>query len=143
MPFSWSKAPIALASFLAYSDVEGRTLNSLANLSSIRASAGLTSFKGSANVSSFDICDKYREKRDDTRSISMMNTMDLDWFSPSHKVIVIRLIFVVLWYKIQYPWWIVGCYWYSQEHCLIDTAMFPTLLQFHKHPDQDFTLDRI
>jgi hypothetical protein len=37
----------------------------------------------SVDVVSSDTCDEDREKRDDVRSISRMNTMSLDWFRPS------------------------------------------------------------
>jgi hypothetical protein len=42
-----------------------------------------------------DICDKDREKRDDARSISRMNTADLDWFRPSHGVIALHPVFAI------------------------------------------------
>jgi hypothetical protein len=51
-------------------------------------------------VSSSDIYDKNQEKHDDARSISMMNKLVLDWFRPSHGVIVMRLVFAVLCYEI-------------------------------------------
>jgi hypothetical protein len=54
----------------------------------------------SVNISSLDICDKDQEKRDDARLILRMNIMVLDWFSPSHRVIALRLIFVILCYEI-------------------------------------------
>jgi hypothetical protein len=37
----------------------------------------------SVDVVSSDTCDEDREKRDDVRSISRMNTISLDWFRPS------------------------------------------------------------
>jgi hypothetical protein len=52
---------------------------------------------------SSDTCDEDREKHDDVRSISMMNTVSLDWFRPSRGVIDIRPIFVILCYKIRCP----------------------------------------
>jgi hypothetical protein len=55
------------------------------------------------DISSSDICDKDREKRDDVRSISRMNTTDLDWFRPSSGVIAARPSFVMLRYKIRCP----------------------------------------
>jgi hypothetical protein len=45
------------------------------------------SWRASVDVSSSDICDKDREKCDDVRSISRMNTVVLDWFRPSYGVI--------------------------------------------------------
>jgi hypothetical protein len=56
----------------------------------------------SVNVSSSDICDKDREKHGDIRSILKMNMTDLDWFRPSHKVIAIHPIFILLCYEIRY-----------------------------------------
>jgi hypothetical protein len=47
---------------------------------------------------------RLEEKYDDASSISRMNTMVLDCFMSSHGVIPIRLIFVVLCYKIWCPW---------------------------------------
>jgi hypothetical protein len=55
------------------------------------------------DITSSDTCDKDREKRDDARSILRMNTVILDWFMPSHRVIAIHPVFVVLYYKIQCP----------------------------------------
>jgi hypothetical protein len=47
-------------------------------------------------VSSSDICDKDQEKHDDARSIIRMNTVVLDWFRPSRRVIVIHSVFTIL-----------------------------------------------
>jgi hypothetical protein len=47
------------------------------------------------NVVSSDTCDENREKRDDVRSISSMNTMSLDWFRPSRGITAIRPVFAV------------------------------------------------
>jgi hypothetical protein len=44
-----------------------------------------------------------QEKCDDVRPISRMNMTVLDWFRPSHGVIVIRLVFAVLCYEILCP----------------------------------------
>jgi hypothetical protein len=54
----------------------------------------------SIDVVSSDTCDEDREKYDDARSISRMNTTGLDWFRSSRGVIALRLVFVVLCYKI-------------------------------------------
>jgi hypothetical protein len=42
------------------------------------------------DVSSSDICDKDRKKRDDARSISEEERDDLSWFEPSQEVITLR-----------------------------------------------------
>jgi hypothetical protein len=55
------------------------------------------------DVVSSDTCDKDREKHDDARSISRMNTASLDWFMLSHRVIALRSVFVVLCCKIRCP----------------------------------------
>jgi hypothetical protein len=73
--------------------------------------------------------DEDREKRDNVGSISKMNTVTLDWFRPSHGVIALCPVFVALCLKLSCPRQVVGCYFYSLENCLIDTARFPTLLQ--------------
>jgi hypothetical protein len=78
------------------------------------------SWRASVDVVSSDTCVKDREKRDDARAISRMN----QWFSPSRRVIAIRPVFTVLCCKIRYPRWIMGCYLYNQENCLIDTTGF-------------------
>jgi hypothetical protein len=49
------------------------------------------------DISSLDICDKNQKKRDDARSILMIN---LDWFRLSHRVIALYLVFIVLRYEI-------------------------------------------
>jgi hypothetical protein len=50
-----------------------------------------------------DIYDDDQEERDNIRSILRMNTMSLDWFRPSHGVIALHPVFVVLYYKIRCP----------------------------------------
>jgi hypothetical protein len=50
-----------------------------------------------------DTCDDDWKKCDNARSFLRMNMMSLDWFRPSHGVIALRLIFVVLCYEIQCP----------------------------------------
>jgi hypothetical protein len=47
------------------------------------------------NVVSSDTCDENREKRDNVRSISSMNTTSLDWFRPSRGITTIRPVFAV------------------------------------------------
>jgi hypothetical protein len=79
------------------------------------------------DVSSSDICDEDREKRDDARSILKMNTMDLSWFMPSQRVIALHPDFIVLHYEFRCPRWIAGCYFYNLHNHLIDMA--GTLLQ--------------
>jgi hypothetical protein len=60
----------------------------------------LPSWHASVDVSSSNICDENREKRNNARSILRMNTMDLDRFRSSRKVIVLRLI--LLYYAIKF-----------------------------------------
>jgi hypothetical protein len=55
------------------------------------------------DVSSLDTYDEDQGKRDDVRSISRINTAVLDWFRPSHEVIVIRPGFAVLRCEITCP----------------------------------------
>jgi hypothetical protein len=57
----------------------------------------------SVDVSSSDTCDKDREKRDDARSISRINTTILDWFRFSRGVIALRPVFIVLCCEIRCP----------------------------------------
>jgi hypothetical protein len=49
------------------------------------------------------IYDDDQEKRDNIRSILRMNTMSLDWFRPSRRVIALYPVFVVLYYEIRCP----------------------------------------
>jgi hypothetical protein len=58
---------------------------------------------GTVDVSSSNICDKDWEKRGDARSISRMNTTDLDWFRPCRQVIALRPVFTVLRYELRCP----------------------------------------
>jgi hypothetical protein len=58
---------------------------------------------GCVDVVSSDTCDKDREKHDDARSISRMNTTSLNWFMPSRRVIALRSVFAVLCCKIRCP----------------------------------------
>jgi hypothetical protein len=60
------------------------------------SSALSPTWRASVDVSSSDTCDKDREKRDDARSISRINTTILDWFRSSRGVIVLRPVFIVL-----------------------------------------------
>jgi hypothetical protein len=56
----------------------------------------LYSFIVIVDVSSSDTYDEGQEKRDDARSISRRNTVILDWFWPSHRVIALRPVCAVL-----------------------------------------------
>jgi hypothetical protein len=47
------------------------------------------------NVSSSDTYDEDREKHNDARLISRMNTTILDWFRPSYGLIAIRPVFLL------------------------------------------------
>jgi hypothetical protein len=72
------------------------------------------------------------------RDQSHMNTRYeiLDWFSPSHRVIVLRP--VLLYYIVEKLWvacprCIAGCYFYCQESHLIDMSNFWLCYNLNKH----------